>query len=202
MTFDIDYEFSLAAQPLQDKLYRYIFKDCLKNITRFSKEDRHILDIKYHIDIELEFINGIKILGQEKTLRKQWSNLNTLTIEFYQNRFTKEKGEFFNLGAQFFLHGYVDGNIPEEITRFLKCYFIKIFDFLDGQKRKPIEELEKNTRPTKGSKASFYWIRYDDIPREFIYWHFEHGKELIKKEYFDFNINNNPKQSGLFKRNK
>jgi len=200
MTFDIDFEFSLAAQPLQDKLYRYIFKGYLKNITRFSKEDRNILDIKYHIDIELEFINGIKILGQEKTLRYEFINYNTLTIEFYQNRVTKEKGEFFNLGAQFFLHGYVDGNIPEEITRFLKCYFIKIFDFLEWLKRKSIEELEKNTRPTKGSRASFYWIRYNDIPKEFIYWHFEHGKELIKKEYFDFNISNNPKQLGLFKK--
>lgn len=200
MTFDIDYEFSLAAQPLQDKLYRYIFKDYLENITRFPKSDkRHVLDINYHIDVELEFINGIKILGQEKVLRYKFINHDTLTIEFYQNRFTKEKGEFFNLGAHYFLHGYVDGNIPEEITRFLKCYFIKVFDFLEWLKKKSIEELEKNTRPTKGSRASFYWIRYDDIPREFIYWHFDKGKELIKKQYFDFNINPNPIQRKLFK---
>lgn len=199
MTFGDDFEFSLAAQPIQDEVYKRIFGNYLKKITRFPKSnERHVLDINYHIDVEIEFVNNIKILGQEKALRKQWSDLNTLTIEFYQNRFTKEKGEFFNLGAQFYLHGYVDGNIPEEITRFLKCYFIKIFDFLEWLKRKPVEELEKNTRPTKGSRASFYWIRYDNIPREFIYWHSKNGKELIKKQYFDFNINPNPIQRKLF----
>jgi len=200
MTFDIDFEFSLAAQPLQDKVYKYIFGNYLEKITRFPKSDeRHILDINYHIDVELQFINGIKILGQEKALRKKWKNLNTFTIEFYQNETTKEKGEFFNLGAQFYLHGYVDGDVSREITKFLKCYFIKIFDFLEWLKREPTEELEKNTRPTKGSRASFYWIRYDDIPREFIYWHSENGRELIKKEYFDFNISTNPEQLKLFK---
>ena len=203
MTWPDDFEFSLAAQPIQDKVYKRIFGNYLKKVTRFPKSsERHVLDINYHIDVEIEFVNNIKILGQEKALRKQWSDLNTLTIEFYQNRFTKEKGEFFNLGAQFYLHGYLDGDEPEEITKFLKCYFIKIFDYLESLKNKSIEELDKNTRPTQGSRASFYWIRYDDILREFIYWYLENGKELIKKEYFDFNISNNPKQSGLFKRNK
>lgn len=201
MTFGDDFEFSLAAQPLQDKIYKYIFKDYLKNITRFPKSDkRHILDINYHIDVELEFINGIKILGQEKALRYKFRNHDTFTIEFYQNKDTKEKGEFFNLGAQFYLHGYLDGDEPKEITKFLKCYFIKIFDFLEWLKKKSIEELEKNTRPTQGSRASFYWIIYNDIPREFIYWYSKNGKELIKKEYFDFNISTNPKQFELFKK--
>jgi len=200
MTFDRDFEFSLAVQPLQDKIYKHIFGHYLEKITRFPKSDeRHILDINYHIDVELLFINGIKILGQEKGLRKKFNDYNTATIEFYQNRFTKEKGEFFNLGAQFYLHGYVDGNEPKEVTKFLKCYFIKIFDFLERLKKKPVKELEKNTRPTQGSNASFYWIRYKDIPREFIYWHSKNGKELIKRPYFDFNINNNPKQNELFK---
>ena len=56
--YDSDKEFSEMAQPLQDKVYKYIFKNSLEKITRFSKEDseeRHILDIEYHIDVELEF---------------------------------------------------------------------------------------------------------------------------------------------------
>ena len=200
MTFGDDFELSLAAQPIQDKIYGYLFKNYLENITRFPKSDkRHVLDINYHIDVELEFINGIKILGQEKALRYKFRNHDTFTIEFYQNKDTKEKGEFFNLGAQFYLHGYLNGDTPKDITNFLKCYFIKIFDFLEWLKKKSIEELDKNTRPTKGSRASFYWIRYDDIPREFIYWHLNKGKELIKKQYFDFNINPNPIQRKLFK---
>jgi len=174
--YDSDKEFSEMAQPLQDKVYKYIFKNSLEKITRFSKEDseeRHILDIEYHIDVELEFKNGIKLLGQEKALRKMFNSFDTFTIEFYQNRFTKEKGEFFNLGAQFYLHGYLDADMAEDISCFLKCYFIKIFDFLEWLKKKSIEELEKNTRPTKGSRANFYWIKYASIPGEFIYWKYQ-----------------------------
>jgi len=197
MSFNDDLELAEAAKPIQDKVYRYIFGDDLMNIKRFSKEERHVLDIEYHIDIELEFVNGIKLLGQEKALRYKFIDFNTYTIEFYQNRRTKEKGEFFNLGAQFFLHGYLNGNEPEEITKFSKCYFIKIFDFLEWLKNKPIELLEKQTRPST-SRASFYYIKYNKIPKEFIYWDSENNKDLIKKNYLDFNINNNSKQSKLF----
>jgi len=194
MTFDDDFALSEAAQSLQNKVYNYIFGDYLKKITRFSKEDRHILDVEYHIDVELELINGIKFLGQEKALRKRWADLNTFTIEFYQNESTKEKGEFFNLGAQFYLHGYINANLAEDITKFIKCYFIKIFDFLEWLKKKPIEELEKNTRPTKGSRASFYWINYNEIPRQFLYWYYKEGKVYYKQQYIE-EINNEKKST-------
>ena len=203
MSFAEDEAVAKAAQPLQDSIYNHIFKGLIGEIIRFPKGNkRHILDREFHIDVQLKLINGITLTGQEKALRKKFSDFDTYTIEFYQDRFKKIKGEFFKLGAQFYLHGYVNGNRPEEITEFIKYYFIKIFDFLESLKKKSIEELEKNTRPTKGSRASFYFIKYDDIPKEFIYWHFENGKELIKREYFDFNISNNPKQFELFKRNK
>ncbi|MFH2049718.1 MAG: hypothetical protein ABIJ12_09750 [bacterium] len=167
-----DLEWSEAAKPIQDLVYRYVFGDTLQDIARFSKDDRHVLDREYHIDVELTLKNGIKLLGQEKALRKQFAEFNTFTIEFYQNRYTKEKGEFFNLGAQFYLHGYLDGDTPDEIKasrKFIKCYFIKIFDFLEYLKKKPISVLEKNSRRSSGN-ASFYYIQYDSIPKEFIYW--------------------------------
>jgi len=186
--FGEDFALAEAAKPLQDKIYKHIFGNYLNRIIRFSKDkdDRHILDIEYHIDTQLEFINGISILGQEKALRQREVGWNTYTIEFYQNRHTKEKGEFFNLGAQFYLHGYLNGNKPEEVTRFIKCYFIKIFDFLEWLKIKPIKELELKTKPTQHSKASFYWINYNEIPKEFIYYYFNNGIDLIKKPFFDF----------------
>ena len=175
--WDEDLAFSIATQPLQDKIYHYVFGNTLKKITRFFKEDSHVLDRNYHIDVELMLQNGIKLLGQEKALRKKFSSFNTFTIEFYQNRHSKEKGEFFNLGAQFYLHGYVNGNEPNEITKFIKCYFIKIFDFLEDLKKKPIEILEQNTRQSSG-KASFYHIQYDSIPKDFIYWDMSNTRRI------------------------
>jgi hypothetical protein len=170
--WDEDLEWSNAAKPIQDRIYKFVFGDTLKDITRFSKEDRHILDRDYHIDVELSFNNGIKLLGQEKALRLKWLKFNTFTIEFYQNRHTKERGEFFNLAAQFYLHGYLNGNTPNEINetqKFKKCYFIKIFDFLESLKKQPVEVLERNTKPSSGN-ASFYYVNYDSIPSNYIYW--------------------------------
>jgi hypothetical protein len=162
MGWDSDKELSDRAILYQDAIYSKLFQ--LENIHRFQKSDNIILDRKYHIDVELQLVNGIKLLGQEKGLRFEHSHFNTLTIEFYQNRHTKEQGEFFNLGAQFYLSSYWNSTY----TGFLKWYFIKIFDFLSYLKREPIEELEKHTRPST-SNASFYYINYNDIPRQFIY---------------------------------
>lgn len=166
MSWEDDKQFSDGVRIYQDELYKRIFP--IKNIIRFSKEDRHILDKDYHIDIELEMNNGIKLLGQEKALRKKFSEFDTFTIEFYQNRFTKEKGEFFNLGAQFYCHGYMNGDTLEDTTGFLKVYIIRIFDFLEQLKKHSIKELEHWTKPSSGN-ASFYHIKYSDIPEEFIY---------------------------------
>jgi len=117
--FEEDFALSLKSQPYIDEIYNEIFP--IKNIIRFPKGDkeRHILDREFHIDVNLELQNGIKLTGQEKVLRERYSYFNTFTIEFYQNRHDyevknpdgtiikpKEKGEFFNLGAQFYFHGY------------------------------------------------------------------------------------------------
>ena len=65
MSWEEDKQFSEGARIYQDKLYKMIFP--LKNITRFSKEDRHILDKNYHIDVELEMNNGIKLFISSST---------------------------------------------------------------------------------------------------------------------------------------
>lgn len=152
---------SQKAIQLQDDIYKNIFK--IKNINRFEYND-NILDRKYHIDVELELQNGIKLLGQEKALSYEFSFYNTFTIEFYQNRQTKEKGEFFNLGAQFYLHGYLN----KQQNNFEKWYFIKVFEFLEWLKKVDIKYLEMQTKSST-SKANFFYINYNKIPKEFIY---------------------------------
>ena len=160
--FEEDFRLAEKAIPHQNRIYQVLFDN--PKIVRFSKTNRVILDRKYHIDVELELGNGIKLLGQEKALRFKFIKFNTFTIEFYQDRYTKEKGEFFNLGAQFYLHSYWN----EREDGFCRWVFIKVFDFLEWLKKKDIEELEEKTRPST-SNASFYYIRYDEIPAEFVY---------------------------------
>lgn len=164
--FKEDLLLSHSAQPFQNNIYKKIFP--IKEIDRFTISDNMILDIKYHIDVVLKLKNGALLLGQEKALRADKSSFNTFTMEFYQDRFKKIEGEFFNLGAQFYMHGYLNGNTPESVTGFIKWYIIKIFDFIEYLKHIPIEELERHTRPSR-SKASFFYLNYDKIPKRFIY---------------------------------
>ena len=162
MVWEEDRLLAEKAIPYQNIIYHNVFD--ISAINRFQREDNIILDRQYHIDVELVLTNGIKLLGQEKALRYKFSHYNTFTIEFYQNRHTKEMGEFFNLGAQFYLHGYWN----KDETGFLKWYFIKIFDFLTFLKKQPIKSLESHTKPST-SRASFYYMNYNDIPSDFIY---------------------------------
>ena len=164
MTFAEDLALSEKAKPIQNEIYKSIWP--VKEITRFERDEDKILDIRYHIDVEVEMDNGISFLGQEKALRHEKATFNTFTMEFYQNRHTKEKGEFFNLGAQFYLHAYWN----EQEDGFCKWYLIKVFDFLEHLKKTSIETLEKYTRPST-SKASFFYVNYNKIPERFIYSH-------------------------------
>lgn len=153
---------SQEATQYQDQVYKKLFP--IQNISRYEKVEERILDIKYHIDVELELTNGIKLLGQEKALRPKFAKFNTFTIEFYQNRFTKEPGEFFNIGAQFYLHGYWN----DDFSGLQKWYMVKLFDFLAYLKQFPVKSLEKRTRPST-SNASFFYVEYPKIPNEFLY---------------------------------
>ncbi len=161
-TFAQDYQLSIKAQRHQDDIYNQLFP--VTNINRFAREDEVILDIKYHIDVEVELNNGIKLLGQEKALRACFAKFNTFTMEFYQNRYDKEPGEFFNIGAQFYLHSYWN----DEYDGFSVWYMVNLFDFLTWLKGRDISVLEKMTRPST-SRANFFYINYNDIPSEFVY---------------------------------
>ncbi len=157
-----DRNLSYASELFQDAIYEEVFAP--REINRFRREEGHILDMQYHIDCEVTLRNGAILLGQEKGLRAQFRKFNTFTIEFYQNRHTGERGEFFNLGAQYYLHGYWN----DDYSGFSKWYLIKIFDFLAALKRTSLQNLQRQTRPSSGN-ASFFWIEYPRIPNEFIY---------------------------------
>ena len=160
--FAEDWALAQKATAHQDAIYRDVFP--VANIVRYDHEEQRILDVKYHIDVEVELRNGIKLLGQEKALRACFAKFNTFTMEFYQNRFKKEQGEFFNIGAQFYLHSYWNDNY----NGFCKWYMVKLFDFLAYLKKADIAALEASTRPST-SRASFFYMNYDSIPDEFIY---------------------------------
>jgi len=166
MSFKDDLAVCEAAQPYQDDVYQHLFP--VEKITRYQKgsdDERHILDRIHHIDVELEFRNGITITGQEKALRNKFAHFNTFTVEFYQVDSVKEEGEFFNLGAQFYLHSYLNA----ERTGLSKWYLVNVLRLFDWLMHKDKQTLEEHTKSTGSSRASFFNIDYQKLPQSVVY---------------------------------
>ena len=160
MSFQDDLELSHKAEPLIDNIYQLVFPDC-----KITRTQGNILDRQYHIDVVIELSNKTKLIGQEKVLRNKFIEYNTFTVECLQNRFTLEQGELFNLGTQFYFHGYWNS----EETDIEKWYLFKTFDFLMWLTKYSYEEIIKNHTKPSSSNASFFWINYNNIPDNIIY---------------------------------
>jgi hypothetical protein len=159
-----EYIQSLNMQNACNEVLIKAFDIDLEDIKRFSKGDaRFILDQEFHIDVVLTLKNGSTITGQEKTLSNHFHKYRTFTMEFYQNRHTKEKGEFFKIASQFYLHGYSD----ESGFKFKEWYIFDVIKILDWLKLCKESDLETRTKAST-SKASFIAIPYDKIPKDFI----------------------------------
>ena len=152
-------------RPACDRALCSAFSITPDKIKRFNRADGlFILDQEFHVDVIITLQNNSQLTGQEKALTYEFSSFRTFTIEFYQNRYTKEHGEFFKIASQFYLHGYSDSSGIE----YKEYIILDVLKFINHMKQKPIEYFEKNMRPAGGSRASFFYIRYDDIPSECI----------------------------------
>ena len=162
-----EYKQSVKMQLACTKAFMYKFDVSENNIIRYDKKNSlHILDTNFHIDGKIILSNGTTLTMQEKALSNKFYKFKTFTMEFYQNRNTKEKGEFFKIASQIYLHGYSD--ISE--VNFIEYHILKVFDLMIWINNKyTIEELEKNMRNASGSYATFISIPYKDIPAYIFY---------------------------------
>ena len=164
---------SRKMRPACDNVYRRLFGKDIK-IKRFEKEsERFILDKEFAIDVILEMPTGIQLTGQEKALRNYYYKYKTFTIELYNNRNSypvgkmeaKEKGEWFNISAQFYLSGY--SNIYGD--GFVEWVFMDMLKFVKWiNSTFTLEQLKKKSMPSS-SNASFIPFEYSKIPKECFY---------------------------------
>lgn len=157
-----EFKHHIKTLPLIDNVYKTIWSN--SKIKRFEYSANIILDKEYHIDTEITLQNGSKILGQEKCLSAEFSKYQTFTTEFYQNESTKEKGEFFNLAAQFYFHGYAN----KDYSDLTHWYIFRVLDLMLWLEYMSEQKLAYTTRPAGGSRASFLYIPYRDIPEQII----------------------------------
>ena len=160
-----EYKQSIMMRPACDKVLCNVFGISKDNIKRYEHgTDLFILDQQFAIDLSVKLQNGTTLTGQEKALSNHFYKFRTFTIEFYQNRYTKEKGEFFKIASQFYLHGYSD----ESGIDFVDWYIIDILLLIDWLKGYGESALSKRIKPAKGSYAMFLPIPYSSIPDSFI----------------------------------
>ena len=160
-----EYQQSIKMRPACDRILCETFNITSDKIKRFNRADElFILDREFHIDLILTLNNGTQITGQEKALAYEYSTFETFTIEFYQNRFTGEHGEFFKIASQFYLHGYSD----ESGIDFKEWVILDVLKFMNYARKYPLEYFKNHTRAPDRSRASFFYIRYDEIPDECI----------------------------------
>ena len=160
-----EYKQSMAMRPACNAVLCKVFGVPEANIERFEKDSPlFILDKEHSIDMRVRMPNGSHLLGQEKALSHKFASFRTFTMEFWQNRYTKEPGEFFKIASQFYLHGYSD----ESGIEFIEWKILDVLRLIEWLKRCGVESLEQRTRPAGGSRAAFLFIHYDKIPEAFI----------------------------------
>lgn len=160
-----EYQQSIAMRPACDEVLCEVFCVPPQNIERFDKASPlFILDKEHSIDMRVRLPNGSHLLGQEKALSHQFWKYRTFTMEFWQNRYTHEPGEFFKIASQFYLHGYSD----ESGVAFIEWKILDMLRFIDWLKSYTVDKLSARTKPAGGSRAAFLPIRYDKIPSQFV----------------------------------
>lgn len=120
------------------------------------------LDMEFAIDVIVGLGNGSQLTGQEKALSYDKVKYNTFTMEFYQNRSTKEKGEFFKIASQFYLSGYINHS-QNGFAYWSILDMPRLMLWIDSVYN--LGQLEAKAIPSSGL-ASFIAIDLNDIPKD------------------------------------
>jgi len=168
-----EYQQMLRMQPACNRIIGEAFDSPLASIERFAGQPMFVLDKEFAIDVRVKLANGTVITGQEKSLSYKFHKFRTFTVEFWQNRFTREPGEFFKIASQFYLHGYSDDTGVD----WEEYYIIDVLRLMLWLKKTSINTLAAKTRPAAGSNAAFLPIPYDDLPVGAVLKHWRKGED-------------------------
>lgn len=162
----LEYQQSLRMRPACNRVLRDVFGITDDQIIRFEKDDGpHVLDQEFAIDLKVLLPCGGQLSGQEKALSHKFYKYRTFTIEFWQNRHTKEPGEWFKIASQFYLSGYSD---PSGIE-FAEWKIVAMLELLTWLRKCGVTKLDQKCKKSGGSRAAFLPIPYDSIPPKCIF---------------------------------
>lgn len=149
----------LRMRPVADRIYRTVF-GADAAITRYDRADgeAHVLDQTFAIDVQIALPqSGMMLLGQEKFLRERYASFRSVTVEYWQDQATEERGDWFKLACQFYFVGYGDADTmdPWIILDWPRLVWATEHDLL---------RWRSNVNQDGRARASFRYLKMDDIP--------------------------------------
>ena len=152
-----DSAFDARITPLKDALWHELIPQ-VRTVER-SKGD--ILDQTYHIDAALVLGNGSRLTVQEKFRRSDAMRYDNITVEYYQDYRTRERGEFFQLCSQLYLYGVVS----QDESRVERLILIRVADWMLSMADMTEAEIRRKWQVCNDdrSRASFLAIPVKQI---------------------------------------
>jgi hypothetical protein len=147
-----------TMMPFMDIIYKNVFGNNTK-IDRIEYQADYILDRKFAVDTILTLESGCILTGQEKCLT---TNFMTLTVEYEQNQYNHEHGDWFNMAAQFYFCGYVNKNMNG-----FRQWIIADWTKITYMTNKGDIQWYLNQNNVRGL-ASFKYIKFSELPKSVI----------------------------------
>lgn len=159
------FEDSKQRWDMANELYRHIctvLKMPLIADERIVEGDEgelaQVYDREFGVDVLLKFENGMQIAMQEKYL---FTSFDTVTVEYMNNPDIDDKGDWFNMRAQWYFVGY------DEYKRFQWDRWILLnwasVQLLTARGAIPWQDRRNQN---DGAKASFRYARMAQFPTE------------------------------------
>lgn len=148
----------LIGRPIADDIYRNTFGTDIDII-----RDVAVLDKEFGVDAVLIVGNGLRLLGQEKFLSHAYARYRSLTVEYYQNWRTKEKGDWFKLACQFYFTGYLTEKEDDFDPWVLANWPAIVLATIQGR-----VNWQDNRNKDGSARASFRYTIMDDLPKDCI----------------------------------
>jgi len=129
----------MVTRPLWRRAIKSVFPP-IDNIRWINQDDEDFqLDKKRSVDVTIRFPNESLLYGQVKSLSYKYSGFRTLTVEYYDDPQTGEKGDWFSLGSHFYCCGFCTQKLQDKVEkcqRRIRSYEGNIDDYF----RRLIEE--------------------------------------------------------------
>lgn len=147
------------GRPIADAIYKQLLGTDL-DIRRYEHDNGFILDQVFAIDVRLKLMpSGLILLGQEKFLSYEYSKFESLTVEYHQNQFTEEPGDWFRLAAQFYFCGYLTEN-----NKGFDPWVMANWPMIIWATHSGIIAWHDNVNKDGRARASFRYTKMRDIP--------------------------------------